>query len=54
MIEGTSQLLKQQTTLTHQQAASSTVELDKLKKAFQNIYEPMDTVANFKVKALEN
>jgi len=54
MIEGTSQLLKQQTTLTHQQAASSTVELDKLKKAFQNIYETMDTVATFKVKALEN
>ena len=54
MIEGTSALLKQQSTLTHQQAASSTVNLEQLKKAFQNIYETMDTVANFKVKALEN
>ncbi len=54
MIEGTSELLKQQSTLTHEQAASSTVNLEQLKKAFQNIYETMDTVANFKVKALDN
>jgi uncharacterized protein YaaN involved in tellurite resistance len=54
MIESTSVLLKQQSTQIHEQAASSTVELDKLKKAFQNIYDTMDTVANFKVKALEN
>ena len=54
MIEGTSELLKQQSTLTHEQAASSTVNLEQLKKAFQNIYDTMDTVANFKVKALEN
>ena len=54
MIEGTSALLKRQTTLTHEQAASSTVNLEQLKKAFQNIYDTMDTVANFKVKALEN
>ncbi len=54
MIESTSVMLKQQSTQIHEQAASSTVELDKLKKAFQNIYDTMDTVANFKVKALEN
>jgi uncharacterized protein YaaN involved in tellurite resistance len=54
MIEGTSELLKRQSTLTHEQAASSTVNLEQLKKAFQNIYDTMDTVANFKVKALEN
>ncbi len=54
MIEGTSAMLKQQSTQIHEQAASSTVELDKLKKAFQNIYDTMDTVANFKEKALEN
>jgi uncharacterized protein YaaN involved in tellurite resistance len=54
MIESTSVLLKQQSTQIHEQAASSTVELDKLKKAFQNIYDTMDTVANFKLKALEN
>jgi len=54
MIENTSAMLKQQSTQIHEQAASSTVELDKLKKAFQNIYDTMDTVADFKVKALEN
>ena len=54
MIEGTSALLKQQSILTHEQAASSTVNMEQLKKAFQNIYETMDTVANFKMKALEN
>ena len=54
MIEGTSVLLKQQSTLTHEQAASSTVNLEQLKKAFQNIYDTMDSVANFKVKALDN
>lgn len=54
MIEGTSAMLKQQSTAIHQQAADSTIELDKLKKAFQNIYDTMDTVANFKVQALQN
>ena len=54
MIESTSALLKRQSTQIHEQAASSTVDLDKLKKAFQNIYDTMDTVADFKVKALEN
>jgi len=54
MIEGTSAMLKQQSTQTYEQAASSTVALDKLKQAFQNIYDTMDTVATFKVKALEN
>jgi len=54
MIESTSVMLKQQSAQIHEQAASSTIELDKLKKAFQNIYDTMDTVANFKVKALEN
>ncbi len=54
MIEGTSALLKQQTTQTHEQAAGSTVALDKLKQAFQNIYDTMDAVADFKLKALEN
>jgi uncharacterized protein YaaN involved in tellurite resistance len=54
MIESTSAMLKQQSTTIHEQAASSTIELDKLKQAFQNIYDTMDTVANFKEKALDN
>jgi uncharacterized protein YaaN involved in tellurite resistance len=54
MIESTSAMLKQQSTQIHEQAASSTLELDKLKNAFQNIYDTMDAVATFKVKALDN
>jgi uncharacterized protein YaaN involved in tellurite resistance len=54
MIESTSNLLKKQAADIQQQASSSTVEIDKLKKAFQNIYETMDMMSNYKVKALEN
>lgn len=52
LIEGTSAMLKQQSVKIHESAASSTLELDKLKSAFQNIYDTMDRVADFKTKAL--
>ena len=54
MIESTSNLLKKQAADIQQQASSSTVEIDKLKKAFQNIYDTMDMMSNYKAKALEN
>ncbi|MGH8446021.1 MAG: toxic anion resistance protein, partial [Solimonas sp.] len=54
LIEGTSVLLKQQAGAVHQQAADSTIALDKLKAAFQNTYAAMDMVADFKVKALDS
>jgi uncharacterized protein YaaN involved in tellurite resistance len=54
MIESTSAMLKQQAGRVHEQAASAAVSLDKLKLAFQNIYETMDMVSTYKVKALEN
>lgn len=54
LIESTAKMLKQQTADIHQQAASSTIELDKLKKAFTNIYDTMDAISEFKVKALDN
>ena len=54
MIESTSTMLKQQAGRVHEQATSAAVSLDKLKLAFQNIYETMDMVSNYKVKALEN
>lgn len=54
LIESTSEMLKQQTGEIHQQAASSTLEIDKLKTAFANIYATMDSIAEFKVKALDN
>jgi uncharacterized protein YaaN involved in tellurite resistance len=54
MIESTSEMLRQQSGEVMQQAASSTVELAKLQKAFDNIYATMDEIDSFKVKALDN
>ncbi len=54
LIESTSKMLHQQTGEIHEQAANSTIEIDKLKAAFGNIYATMDEIANFKVNALKN
>jgi uncharacterized protein YaaN involved in tellurite resistance len=54
LIESTSEMLRTQSTSIGQQAASSTVELDKLKAAFQNIYATMDEIDSFKVNALDS
>jgi uncharacterized protein YaaN involved in tellurite resistance len=54
MIDSTGQLLKDQTGKIHEQAASSTIPLETLQRAFQNIYDTMDQVDTFKVKALES
>ena len=52
IIDSTGSLLKSQTATIHEQAASSTIPLDTLKRAFQNIYDTMDAVDAFKAKAL--
>jgi uncharacterized protein YaaN involved in tellurite resistance len=52
IIDSTGMLLKSQTATIHEQAASSTIPLDTLKRAFQNIYDTMDQVDAFKAKAL--
>ncbi len=52
IIDSTGALLKSQTATIHEQAASSTIPLDTLKRAFQNIYDTMDQVDAFKAKAL--
>lgn len=54
MIETTSEMLKKQTGQIHQQAASSTIEVEKLRKAFQNVYQTMDAIADFKSRSLES
>lgn len=54
MIESTARMLRQQSADIHKQAASSTVAIDSLKKAFTDIYAAMDEMADYKVKALEN
>ena len=52
IIDSTSTLLREQTAQIHEQAASSTIPLETLQRAFQNIYDTMDEVDNFKVRAL--
>jgi uncharacterized protein YaaN involved in tellurite resistance len=54
MIETTSDMLRQQTGEIHQQAASSTIEVDKLRKAFENVYQTMDAIADFKSRSLDS
>jgi uncharacterized protein YaaN involved in tellurite resistance len=45
-------MLKNQTAQIHEQAASSTIPIETLQRAFQNIYTTMDNIDAFKLKAL--
>jgi uncharacterized protein YaaN involved in tellurite resistance len=54
MIESTGELLKTQSAEIHKQAASSTIPLETLQRAFQNIYDTMDSIDRFKIEALGN
>ncbi len=54
LIESTAALLKQQSAQIQQQAASATVNLNQLKTAFANIYQAMDMMSDYKVKALDH
>ncbi len=52
MIDTTGEMLKSQTGAIHEQAAASTIPLETLQRAFQNIYETMDQIDAFKLQAL--
>ncbi len=52
LIEATSKMLKDQTVDIHQQATSSTINLEQLQTAFTNIYEALDMIDTYKVEAL--
>jgi len=54
MIDSTGQMLKTQSAAIHEQAASSTIPLETLQRAFQNIYDTMDSIDQFKMQALGN
>ncbi len=54
LIESTSQLLKEQTGKVYDQAASSTINLQQLQTAFNNIYQTMDSIDAFKLQALDS
>ena len=54
IIDSTSTMLREQTGKIHEQAASSTIPLETLQRAFQNIYDTMDEVDAFKLRALDS
>jgi uncharacterized protein YaaN involved in tellurite resistance len=54
LIESTSKLLASQSVAINEQAASSTIGVDKLQAAFTNIYQTMDAIDTFKIKALDS
>ena len=47
-------MLRTQSGAIHEQAASSTIPLETLQRAFQNIYDTMDQIDQFKLQALGN
>ena len=47
-------MLRDQTGRIHEQAASSTIPLETLQRAFQNIYDTMDEVDQFKLRSLNS
>jgi uncharacterized protein YaaN involved in tellurite resistance len=54
MIESTSQMLNEQGVAIYKQAAEPTVEIDKLHRAFENVYAAMDSVEEYKLKAADS
>ncbi len=54
MIDSTGDLLKTQTGKIHEAAASSTIPVETLQRAFQNVYDTMDAIDTFKLKALDS
>jgi uncharacterized protein YaaN involved in tellurite resistance len=52
LIESTSQMLATNTVSINEQAAASTIAIDKLQAAFNNIYLTMDAIDTFKQQAL--
>jgi len=53
LIESTSELLKTQSADIHDEAASATINIQKLQAAFANIYATMDAIDTYKVQALQ-
>ncbi|WP_148615670.1 toxic anion resistance protein [Nocardioides rubriscoriae] len=54
MIQRTSEMLKDNSAAIQEQAAASTIGIEQLQAAFANIYATMDSIDEFKLKALDN
>ncbi len=53
LIVATSQMLKTQSTAIAEQSTSATISLDALQTAFQNIYDTIDQLDTYKIKAVD-
>ena len=53
MIQRTSEMLKDNSAAIQEQAASSSIGIEQLQAAFANIYATMDSIDEFKLKALD-
>ena len=53
IIDSTGELLKSNTAMIHEQAAASTIPVETLQRAFQNVYQTMDAIDTFTLKSLE-
>ncbi|MCU1481455.1 MAG: toxic anion resistance protein [Subtercola sp.] len=54
MIERTSEALKQQTAMIHEQAASSGVSVETLQRAFDNVFATIDAIDGYRAKAVDS
>ncbi|MEP9400965.1 toxic anion resistance protein [Sphingomonas sp. VNH70] len=54
IIDSTGKLLRSQTAQIHEQAAASAIPVEVLQRAFQNVYDTMDAIDTFKLKALDS
>jgi uncharacterized protein YaaN involved in tellurite resistance len=54
IIDATGAMLRDNTARIHEMAASSTIPVETLQRAFQNIYDTMDSIDTFKMKALDS
>ena len=54
LIESTSNQLKVQGAQINQQAASSTIDIQKLQTAFDNVFQTMDTLDTFRAQAVDS
>jgi uncharacterized protein YaaN involved in tellurite resistance len=54
LVSGTSAMLKSQSAEIHEQASASTVSLEHLQTAFNNVFETLDMISNYKTAALDS
>ena len=54
IIDATGEMMRDNTARIHEQSVNATVPLETLRRAFQTVYDTMDSIDTFKLKALDN